>query len=132
MPNESQAERAFGFVASQPGGRIENRSEFAALGQFAVFGGNAAGKFDELLSARPLVLDDYNFVVEFDGDLHDVRKHTDECPALLAGGDLPSECLHDLGTVEKAVEVHQHQDSRACGTGESVDRTNRGQRVAPG
>ena len=69
LAHQRQRKRPFGLVAGQSGGRIQHAVQFVTVGQFALFGGNAAGDFGQLLAAGQLVLDDHKVLFQFDRDL---------------------------------------------------------------
>jgi hypothetical protein len=69
-----------------------------------------------------------------DRNLHDRGQDQDEAAVLFAGYELLDERLHHFGTVEKPVEVHEHQQRGILGFGplNSAQTANRRERIGAG
>ena len=63
------------------------------------------------------MLDDGEELLKFHRQLHDRRKNDHEGAILLAERNLPREGLHNLGGLQEAVEVDEHENCRAVFAG---------------
>ena len=121
MPDQTEAERIFGFDSRQPGRGFQKLGQFGPFRQFARLGGHAAGDLVELLATGQFVFDHGKGLLQFDRYRDRRRQDDDERPPLLAGEDLLGQRLDDLRAAEKLVEVRQDQKRRAVGRGQGIE-----------
>jgi len=132
VPNDRQAEGAFGFIAGQARGRIKQRLQTGSFRQFAGILGDPDRDLIELRPVGEFVLQTNEEFLELDGDLHDRGQNNNECPVLLASRDLPGQRLHNLRRVEKAVKIDEDQKGGPLRLAESTQRVDGRQRVLTG
>ncbi len=104
--------------------------QLVALGQFPLFGGDALGNLEQLVTVRQFVFDTHKQLFEFGRQVDDRRQNHHKSAVLLAGQDLPGQSLDNFGRLQEPMEVLQHQDGRAIGRGRIGQHADRRQRIS--